>query len=101
MSPLESSIHQALKEVYDPEIPINVVDLGLIYEIRECADMKIYIKMTVTAPHCPAANFLPEQVRQVAQAVTGVGEVEVELVMEPGWQKHNLSPEARKILGYR
>ena len=100
MSVLEDKIWQAVKQVYDPEIPVNVSDLGLIYEITEYPVHNIYIRMTVTTPHCPAAIFLPEQVREVAQNVEGVNDVQVELVYEPAWTKSRMTDEARKVFGY-
>ena len=100
MSVLEDKIWQAVKQVFDPEIPVNVADLGLIYEITEYPVHNIYIRMTVTTPHCPAAIFLPEQVREVAQNVEGVNDVQVELVYEPAWTKSRMTDVARKVFGY-
>ena len=101
MSLLEDKIADALRQVYDPEIPVNIVDMGLIYEIKEYPVSNIYIQMTVTTPHCPAAIFLPEQVREAAERVEGVNNVEVELVFEPAWSKNRMNSEAKKILGYK
>jgi metal-sulfur cluster biosynthetic enzyme len=101
MSVLEDKVWQALKQVYDPEIPVNVADMGLIYEIREYPLNNIYIRMTVTAQHCPAAVFLPEQVKEVAKNEPGVNDVYVELVYDPPWTKERMTEKARKMLGYK
>lgn len=101
MSPLEDKVWQALKHVYDPEIPVNVADLGLIYEVREYPINNIYIRMTVTAQHCPAAVFIPERIKEAVRKVTGVNDVQVELVYDPLWTKDRMSEDARKILGYK
>ena len=101
MSLLEDKISAALRLVYDPEIPVNIVDLGLIYEIKEYPVNNIHIQMTVTTPHCPAAIFLPEQVREAAEQVEGVSNVVVELVYEPAWSKSKMTSDARKFLGYK
>jgi FeS assembly SUF system protein len=101
MSVLEDKVRLAVKQVYDPEIPVNIADLGLIYEITEYPISNIYIQMTVTTPHCPAAIFLPEQVREAVQNVEGVNDVQVELVFTPAWSKSRMSEEAKKILGYK
>ena len=101
MSELVDKIWQALKQVYDPEIPVNIVDLGLIYEVTEYPLNNIYIQMTVTAPHCPAAVFVPEQVKDAVKNGTGVNDVHVDLVYEPRWTRDRMSGEARNILGYK
>lgn len=101
MSVLEDKIWCALKQIYDPEIPVNIADLGLIYEVREYPDNNIYIQMTVTAQHCPAAVFLPERVKEAAQNESGVNDVHVELVYSPLWTKDRMTAEAKKILGYK
>ena len=101
MSPLENSVWQSLKTVYDPEIPVNIADLGLIYEVKEFNGHDIHIRMTVTSPHCPAALFLPERVKEAASNTAGTGAVLVELVYEPRWTRDRMSPEAKKVLGYR
>lgn len=100
MSVLEDKVWTALKEIYDPEIPVNIADLGLIYEVQEYPVNQIYIRMTVTSKHCPAAVFLPERAREAALSVTGVKDVEVELAFDPPWTKDRMSEEAKKILGY-
>ena len=101
MSLLEDKVSGALRQVYDPEIPVNILDLGLIYEIKEYPVSNIYIQMTVTTPHCPAAIFLPEQLREAVERVEGVSNVEVELVLEPAWSKSRMNSQAKKLLGYK
>ena len=89
---------EALKTVYDPELPINIYDLGLIYEINQSDDGNVHIDMSLTAPGCPVAEVLPQQVADVVAAVPGVGKVEVEVVWEPAWSLERLSEEARMML---
>lgn len=101
MSPLEENTWQAIKQVYDPEIPVNIADLGLIYEVKEFPINNIYIRMTVTSPFCPAAAFLPERVKQAAENVAWVNDVHVELVYEPVWTNELMSDSAKKVLGYK
>jgi metal-sulfur cluster biosynthetic enzyme len=101
MPELTDKVWEAIKQVYDPEIPVNVADMGLIYEIREYPINNIYIRMTVTAQHCPAAVFLPEQVKEAAKKSTGVNDVYVELVYDPPWTRERMTKEAQKILGYK
>ena len=88
---------QAVKQVYDPEIPVNVYDLGLIYEVV-IQEHKVNVKMTLTAQSCPAAQQLPEMVRTRIAALPAVKEVEVNLVWEPQWTPSLISPQGRKIL---
>jgi FeS assembly SUF system protein len=89
---------EAIKTVYDPEIPINVYDLGLIYKINQLDDGDIHIDMSLTAPGCPVAGVLPQQVADAVAAVEGVGAVDVEVVWEPAWTLERLSEEGRMIL---
>lgn len=91
-------IVEALKTVFDPEIPINIYDLGLIYNINQQPDGDIHIDMTLTAPGCPVAGILPQQVADAAAGVAGVGKVEVEIVWEPAWSIERLSEEAKMML---
>ncbi|MBR2273827.1 MAG: DUF59 domain-containing protein [Alphaproteobacteria bacterium] len=91
-------IVEALKTVFDPEIPINIYDLGLIYKINQQDDGQLHIDMSLTAPGCPVAGILPQQVADAAAAVDGVGRVEVEVVWEPAWSIERLSDEARMML---
>lgn len=96
---LERSIVRALRQVFDPEIPVNVYDLGLIYEIKIDSDNKAYIKMTLTAPNCPMADQLLEDVNDAVLDVPGVTDVAIELAFEPPWDKSRMSDEALLELG--
>ena len=96
---LERDIILALRQVYDPEIPVNIYDLGLIYEIKVDEEHRVYIQMTLTAPNCPRADYVVEQVKDAVKDVPGVLEVEVELVFEPVWDKSRMSEEALVELG--
>ena len=96
---LERDIIMALRQVYDPEIPVNVYDLGLIYEVRVDEDHNVYIQMTLTAPNCPMADYVVEQVRATVADVPGVVSVRVDLVWEPVWDKSRMSEEALVELG--
>ncbi len=91
-------IVEAIKKVCDPEIPINVYDLGLIYKIDQNDNGDLHIDMSLTAPGCPVAGVLPQQVADAAAGVGGVGRVEVEVVWEPAWSLERLSDEARMML---
>jgi FeS assembly SUF system protein len=96
---LQDKIVAALKRVYDPEIPVNVYDLGLIYavEINEAAD--VAIRMTLTSPNCPVAGGLPSSVEYAARAVEGVNNVTVELTFDPPWDKDRMSEAAQLAMG--
>ena len=96
---LERDIIRALRQVYDPEIPVNVYDLGLIYEIRVNEDHHVYVQMTLTAPNCPMADYVVEQVNEAVKDVPGVVSVEIDLVWEPVWDKSRMSEEALVELG--
>lgn len=96
---LERDIIRALRQVYDPEIPVNVYDLGLIYEIRVDEDHHVYVQMTLTAPNCPMADYVVEQVNDAVNDVPGVVSVEIDLVWEPVWDKSRMSEEALVELG--
>ena len=91
---LERDIIIALRNVYDPEIPVNVYDLGLIYEIKVDDDHNVYIQMTLTAPNCPMADYVVEQVKTAVEDVPGVVSVRIDLVFEPIWDKSRMSEEA-------
>lgn len=96
---LEANIVMALRQVYDPEIPVNVYDLGLIYEIKVDDDNKVDITMTLTAPNCPIADVVVESVASAVRDVPGVTDVAIELVFEPEWDKDMMSDEAKLELG--
>lgn len=91
-------IVEAIKTVYDPEIPINIYDLGLIYKINQADNGDIHIDMSLTAPGCPVAGVLPQQVADAIATVKGVGAIEVEVVWEPAWSIERLSDDARMML---
>ena len=96
----EEAVIEAFRTVYDPEIPVNIFELGLIYDIAIAADGNIKIDMTLTAPGCPVAGILPQQVADAAAGVPGAGEVEVTLVWEPAWTPDKMSEDARLALGF-
>ena len=91
---------EAIREVYDPEIPVNIYDLGLIYELQIEADGSVLVTMTLTAPGCPVAGIMPQQVAEAVAAVPGVGEVQVTLTWDPPWTKERMSEDARLALGF-
>ena len=99
-SNIEQRIIEVLKTVYDPEIPVNIYDLGLIYKIALDMDGNVDIDMTFTAPSCPAADFIIEDVRSKVNAVEGVTAAEVNMVFEPEWDKSMMTEEARVELGF-
>ena len=96
---MEMDIITSLKTVFDPEIPVDVYELGLIYEIKIDEEANVYIKMTLTSPACPVAGSLPPEVEQKVKTVKGVNQVFVDLVWEPAWDKDRMSEEAKLTLG--
>jgi FeS assembly SUF system protein len=96
---LEDAIVKMLKTVYDPEIPVNIYDLGLIYGVETDEDKNATITMTLTAPACPAADFIVEDVRMKIESIEGVKSVNINLVFEPEWHKDMMSEEAKLELG--
>ena len=96
---LKERIIDAIRSVYDPEIPVNVYDLGLIYDLQVAADGAVRIHMTLTAPGCPVAGSLPAEVERAAAQVPGVGMARVELVWDPPWSAERMSEEAKLELG--
>ncbi|MCK9617845.1 MAG: SUF system Fe-S cluster assembly protein [Lentimicrobiaceae bacterium] len=96
---LKSLVISALKTIHDPEIPVNIYDMGLIYEIKVNDDNSVYIKMTVTAPNCPVADSLPEEVRERVKSIEGLKDAEIELVFDPPWDSDMISEEAKLELG--
>ena len=97
---LEEKIVAMLKTVYDPEIPVNVYDLGLIYKIDVSDNGEVALDMTLTAPNCPAADFIMEDIRQKVESVEGVTSATINLVFEPEWDKDMMSEEAKLELGF-
>jgi FeS assembly SUF system protein len=96
---LQRPIVDAIKTVFDPEIPVNVYDLGLIYDVLVDASSTVGIRMTLTAPNCPAAQWLPGQVEQKVKAVDGVTDVKVDVVFDPPWDRDLMSDAAKLQLG--
>ena len=97
-APLRDRIIEAMRTVYDPEIPVNIYDLGLIYELAVDANGRADIRMTLTAPGCPVAGSMPGQVECAVRAVEGVSDAHVELVWDPPWTQERMSEEARLLL---
>lgn len=99
LAPLYEEVVVALKQVYDPEIPVNIYDLGLIYEINIDKGHHVHITMTFTAPNCPMAEEVLEEVRYNVGQAPGITGCDIDLVFEPAWDKSMLSDEARIALG--
>ena len=97
---LEERVVEILKTVYDPEIPVDIYNLGLIYRIELHDDGTLDFDMTLTAPNCPAADFIVEDVRIKLDGITGIKEAHVNLVFEPEWDKDMMSEEAKLELGF-
>ena len=98
---MQERVIEVLKTVFDPEIPVNIYDLGLIYRVELNEDnTELSVDMTLTAPNCPAADFIVEDVRQKLETITGLEKVEVNLVFEPEWDKDMMSEEAKMELGF-
>ena len=96
----KEQVFDALKRVYDPEIPVDVVNLGLVYDVS-IDDDRIAVKMTTTASGCPVGDYIVKQAKRAIARVEGVKEVDVELVYDPPWQESMISEEGRRILGWR
>ena len=96
---MEERIVSALKTVFDPEIPVNIYDLGLIYKVDAAEDGIVTIEMTLTAPNCPAADFIVEDVKMKVEAIDGVKRCDINLVFEPEWDRNMMSEEAQLELG--
>ena len=100
VEPLKAEVIAAIRECYDPEIPVNIYDLGLIYDVSINGDKHVNLIMTLTSPHCPVAEILPEQVRTRVELVEGVNEVNMELTWEPPWSPELMSEAAKLELGF-
>jgi FeS assembly SUF system protein len=96
---LEKEIIDVLKSIYDPEIPVNIFDLGLIYEVKVNENAEAFILMTLTSPNCPVAESLPAEVEQQSATVEGVTSAKVDIVFDPPWDKDMMSEEAKYELG--
>jgi FeS assembly SUF system protein len=96
---LYEAVIEALKDIYDPEIPVNIYDLGLIYDVEITPEHHARVKMTLTTPHCPVAESMPGEVELRVGSVPGIGDAEVELVWDPPWDPQKMSDEAKLELG--
>jgi FeS assembly SUF system protein len=90
---------RSLRMVFDPEIPVNVYDLGLIYKLEVDEGRKVYVQMTLTAPNCPEAEYIPGRIQQAVQETEGVRDVDIELVFDPPWTRERMSTAALLALG--
>ena len=96
---IKSAVIDVLKRIYDPEIPVNIYDLGLIYDIKIDDDLKVNILMTLTAPNCPIADSLPIEIRSNILMIEGVSNAAVDITFTPTWNMENISEEAKLELG--
>jgi FeS assembly SUF system protein len=96
---MESEVLDALRTCYDPEIPVNVYELGLVYEVTVDDAGAVAIKMTLTSPHCPAVQSLPAEIESKVKAIAGVADVKIDLVWDPPWDPSRMSEAARLQLG--
>ena len=90
---------RSLRMVFDPEIPVNVYDLGLIYNLDLDEEKVVYVRMTLTAPNCPEAEYIPGRIQQAVKETEGVSDADIELVFEPAWTRENMSTAALLALG--
>ncbi|MGE3842450.1 MAG: DUF59 domain-containing protein [Vicinamibacterales bacterium] len=97
---LEPKVIDVIKTVFDPEIPVDVYELGLIYAIKASADRHVHVTMTLTSPACPSAQQLPSEIRYKVKAVEGVSDATVDVVWEPPWDKDRMSDAAKLQLGF-
>ena len=97
---LEEKVVKMLRTVYDPEIPVNIYDLGLVYLIDFDEENNLKVEMTFTAPNCPAAEFILEDVRMKLEGIAGVKSLDLQVVFEPEWNKDMMSEEAKLELGF-
>ncbi|MEM2109965.1 MAG: iron-sulfur cluster assembly protein [Candidatus Odinarchaeota archaeon] len=96
----KEEVIEVLKTCYDPEIPVNIVDLGLIYDVQVKDNRDVYVKMTLTAPGCPMHSIIANDVRNKLSNMKNIGKVSVQVVWDPPWSPDMMSPTARKILGF-
>ncbi|MCC6700272.1 MAG: SUF system Fe-S cluster assembly protein [Fluviicola sp.] len=97
---LEDRIVEILKTIYDPEIPVDIYELGLIYEVRINKEGHVDVEMTLTSPNCPVAESLPKDVKEKVESVEGVNSADVHIVFDPPWDKDMMSEEAKLELGF-
>lgn len=100
MIELENKVVEVLKTIYDPEIPVDVFELGLIYEVNIDADKNVSIDMTLTSPNCPVAELMPKEVEDKVGAIEGVNSAKVNIVFDPPWDRDMMSEEAKLELGF-
>ncbi len=100
MENLKDTIIEQLKTIFDPEIPVNIYELGLIYEVTVPEERKAHVLMTLTAPACPAAEMLPAEIKEKVTGLEDIDECEVEITFEPPWDKEMMSEEAKLELGF-
>ena len=96
---LKEAVIQQLRDVYDPEIPVSIFEMGLIYEVKISDENHVHILMTLTAPNCPVAEMLPQEVKEKVLTVPGVKSADVEITFEPEWDQDMMSDEAKLELG--
>lgn len=96
---IEAQVIEALRSCFDPEIPVNIYELGLVYEVKASAGGEVTIQMTLTSPHCPAVQSLPAEIENKVKAVDGVTDVKIDLVWDPPWDPSKMSEAARLQLG--
>ncbi|MEY2963561.1 MAG: hypothetical protein RL754_822 [Bacteroidota bacterium] len=99
MQALGEEVVGVLCGIYDPEIPVNIYELGLIYDVSVSTEGDVHILMTLTSPNCPVAESMPEEVKEKSRALDGVRDVEVEITFDPPWDKDMMSEEAKLELG--
>jgi FeS assembly SUF system protein len=97
---LEGTIIDVLKSIYDPEIPVDVYELGLIYEVKINKDQTVDIEMTLTSPNCPVAESMPKEVEDKVASIEGIKSAKVNIVFDPPWDKEMMSEEAKLELGF-
>ncbi len=97
---LKDKVVQAIKTIYDPEIPVDIFELGLIYDIKVFPVNNVFVLMTLTTPNCPSAEFIPSEVKAKVQAIPGVNEVELELTFDPPYHQDMMSEAAKLELGF-
>lgn len=97
---LRALVIETLKTVYDPEIPVNIYELGLIYDLQITPNGEVLVRMTLTAPNCPVADILPNQVRHKILSIEGVTSANIDLVFDPPWDRSKMSDTAKLALGF-
>lgn len=100
MEQLEDKVVAVLKTIYDPEIPVDVFELGLIYEVKISPEFHVDIEMTLTSPNCPVAESMPQEIKDKIAGIEGVSSAEVHIVFDPPWDKDMMSEEAKLELGF-